>query len=63
MEITQMLDLHQQRYPYWHDADLIVHNFELNLLMKILTICSKGKYWEFIKEDFEETILRYKANN
>jgi hypothetical protein len=26
--VTEMLDLHQQRYPYWHDADLIVHNFE-----------------------------------
>jgi hypothetical protein len=45
-----MLDLHQQRYPYSHDADLIVHNFEfLNLLMKIL-ICAPKEMWEFIRK-------------
>ncbi|MNE39916.1 hypothetical protein D3C80_1338960 [compost metagenome] len=61
-DIAQMLDLHQQRYPYSHDADLIVHNFtSFDLADEDFNpICFKGKYWEFIKEDFEETILKYK---
>jgi hypothetical protein len=47
-----MLDLHQQRYPYSHDADLIVHNFEFFELADedFNPICSKGKYWEFIRK-------------
>lgn len=61
-DISQMLDLHKQRYPYTHDRDLIIQNFtsleqaddDFN------PICFKGKYWEFIKEDFEEVVLKYK---
>lgn len=57
--IIQMIDLHEQRYPYTHNKDLIIQNFtnfdpaddDFN------PICYKGKYWEFIKEDFEETII------
>lgn len=60
--ISQMLDLHQQRYPYSHDRELIIQNFtsfqqaddDFN------PICLKGKYWEFIKEDFEEIIYAFK---
>ncbi|NHN24986.1 nucleotidyl transferase AbiEii/AbiGii toxin family protein [Flavobacterium jejuense] len=56
--ITQMLDLHEQRYPYAHDKDLIIKNFT-NFDQAdddFDPICFKGKYWEFIKEDFEEVI-------
>lgn len=61
-DIVQMLDLHQQRYPYSHDTDLILQNFSSFELADedFNPICLKGKYWEFIKEDFEETILKYK---
>lgn len=60
--ISQMLDLHQQRYTYSHDRELIIQNFtsfqqaddDFN------PICLKGKYWEFIKEDFEEIIYAFK---
>ena len=62
--ISQMLDLHKQRYPYTHDRDLIIHNFTSfeQADEDFNPICFKGKYWEFIKEDFEGTILKYKKS-
>lgn len=62
--ISQMLDLHQQRYPYAHDRDLIIYNFTFFELADedFDPICLKGKYWEFIKEDFEEVILKFKKS-
>jgi hypothetical protein len=37
-DLSQMLDLHEQRYPYSHDKDLIIKTLHpLNKLMKILT--------------------------
>ena len=56
--IMQMLDLHEQRYPYTYDKDLIIQNFT-NFDQAdddFDPICFKGKYWAFIKEDFEEII-------
>ncbi|MFZ4671619.1 MAG: nucleotidyl transferase AbiEii/AbiGii toxin family protein [Flavobacterium sp.] len=61
--LAQMLALHEQRYPYTHDRKLIINNFtnfnyaddEFN------PICFKGKYWEFIKEDIEEIIGKFKS--
>lgn len=60
--INQMLDLHQQRYPYTHDKDLIINNFTSfqQADEDFNPICFKGKYWEFIKEDFEEVINEFK---
>lgn len=60
--INQMLDLHQQRYPYTHDRDLIIKNFTSfqQADEDFNPICFKGKYWEFIKEDFEEIINEFK---
>jgi hypothetical protein len=60
--LAQMLALHEQRYPYSHDRELIINNFtnfnyaddEFN------PICYRGKYWEFIKEDIEEIIRKFK---
>ena len=56
--ISQMIELHEQRYPYSHDKDLIIQNF-ISFEQAdddFDPICYKGKYWEFIKEDFEEII-------
>ena len=62
--IRQMLDLHEQRYPYTHDANLLIQNFTSfdQADEDFSPICFKGKYWEFIKEDFEEIIVQYKNN-
>jgi predicted nucleotidyltransferase component of viral defense system len=56
--IHQMIALHERRYPYSHDKDVLLKNLinfdfadnDLN------PICLKGKYWEFIKDDFQEII-------
>jgi predicted nucleotidyltransferase component of viral defense system len=56
--IPQMIALHERRYPYSHDKDVLLKNLinfdfadnDLN------PICLKGKYWEFIKDDFQEII-------
>lgn len=60
--LTQMLDLHEQRYPYTHDSDLIIENFTDFSIAddEFNPICFKGKYWEFIKEDIEEIIMQHK---
>lgn len=56
--ISQMIDLHEQRYPYTHDKDLIIQNFTIfdQADDDLTPICFKGRYWEFLKEDFEEVI-------
>ena len=63
-EIGQMLDLHERRYPYAHDRNLIIQNltFFEQADEDFNPICFKGKYWEFIKEDFEEIIKKYKES-
>lgn len=56
--IMQMISLYELRYPYSHDQQQIITNLthfeyadeDLN------PICLKGKYWEFIKDDFQEII-------
>jgi predicted nucleotidyltransferase component of viral defense system len=56
--IEQMILLHEIRYPYSHDKKLLIKNLtffeyaddDLN------PICLKGKYWEFIKDDFLERV-------
>ena len=58
--IHQMLEFHEKRYPYAHDKKVIIRNLthfehaddDLN------PICMKGKYWEFIKEDFQEMVSK-----
>jgi len=63
--LTQMLDLHEQRYPYTHDRDLIIQNFTDFSIAddEFNPICFKGKYWEFIKDDIEEIITKFKSKN
>lgn len=56
--INQMIDLHELRYPYSHDRALILANlvnFE-NADNDFAPICFRGKYWEFIKADFEDLV-------
>lgn len=60
---STMLALHLQRYPYWHDKELILKNltnFEL-ADDDFDPICLKGKYWEFIKEDIVDVVKAYKS--
>lgn len=60
--LSTMLFLHQERYPYSHDEELILNNltnFEL-ADDDFDPICLKGKYWEFIKEDIEDSIIKYR---
>lgn len=54
--IYQMLEFHKKRYPYTHNQKKIIQNlthFE-NADDDLKPICMKGKYWEFIKDDFQE---------
>lgn len=56
--INQMLKLHEQRYPYTHDSELILKNF-IDFSQAdddFDPICYLGKHWEFIKEDIIEII-------
>ena len=58
--IPQMITLHEKRYPYSHDNNTMIKNLsnfeyaddDLN------PICLRGKYWEFIKDDFNEIVIR-----
>ena len=59
--INEMLALHEERYPYGHDKQLILRrlaeageaddDFDPE--------CLFGKYWEFIKEDLLEAVVKY----
>jgi predicted nucleotidyltransferase component of viral defense system len=56
--IPQMIALHERRYPYSHDKDVLLKNL-INFDFAdngLNPICLKGKYWEFIKDDFQEII-------
>jgi hypothetical protein len=60
--IAQMLSLHEERYPYGHDADLIIKNFtDFERADKDFEpTCLRGKHWEVIKLDLVETLEAYK---
>ncbi len=63
--IGEMLELHQRRYPYGHDRNLILENltnFE-RADEDFDPICLRGKYWEFIKEDIEEALETFRIEN
>lgn len=60
--ISTMLSLHQERYPYTHDEELILNNL-INFELAdddFDPICLRGKYWEFIKEDIVDVVEQYK---
>lgn len=60
--INDMLKLHEKRYPYGHDRELIVDNFTHfeRADDDFDPICLKGKIWEFIKEDIVESIEKFR---
>ncbi|QDH81175.1 nucleotidyl transferase AbiEii/AbiGii toxin family protein [Echinicola soli] len=62
--IEQMLELHESRYPYTHERELILHNFtDFSVADEDFDpICLLGKYWPFIKEDITEMIIAFKEN-
>lgn len=56
--ITQMIELHKERYPFSHDQNEILKNF-CNFETAdndFEPLCLKGKYWELIKLDFLEAL-------
>lgn len=59
--IDQMLELHEKRYAYTHDRNLLLRNFKdfNNAADDLEPICLKGKYWAFIKEDISETVAAF----
>lgn len=61
--LSTMLSLHEQRYPYTHDEELILNNL-INFELAdddFDPICLRGKYWEFIKEDIVDLVNEYKS--
>ena len=59
-DISEMIKLHEKRYPYSHDPILIHHNLTNFSIADddFDPICLRGKYWEFIKDDFEELVKK-----
>lgn len=56
--VAKMLKLHEERYPFSHDRDLIINNstdFD-NADDDFDPECLRGKYWEMIKADFIDVI-------
>ncbi len=61
-DLSTMISLHLQRYPYTHNEKIILENltnFEL-ADDDFDPICLRGKYWEFIKEDIIDAVKAYK---
>jgi hypothetical protein len=59
--LGQMLQLHEKRYPYNHDKELILQNFTdfTEADDDFDPICLLDKYWEFIKDDIEGVVSDY----
>lgn len=59
--VATMLELHEQRYRYGHEKEVILRNFTDfgRADDDFDPICLRGKYWEFIKEDIEDIITSY----
>ena len=60
--IDQMLELHEERYPYGHNKKEILANFSSfeQADTDFDPICLKGKYWEVIKLDILEALEKNK---
>jgi len=63
--LAQMIALHEERYPYGHDTDLIVSNFTNfeKADNQYDPICLRGKHWEVIKSDMTQISNAYTRNN
>jgi hypothetical protein len=62
--ISQMLDLHEERYRYNHDKEMILSNFIMFEMADedFDPECLLGKHWEFNKEDIIEEIEKFINN-
>jgi len=58
LSLNEMLALHAERYPYSHSKETLINKIvDFQFADDDLDpICLKGKYWELIKEDFNEII-------
>lgn len=56
--LQDMLNLHEERYPYTHNAELIKHNFTQfeKADRDFNPVCLRGKHWELIKMDLVEFV-------
>ncbi len=56
--VVQMLQLHQERYPFTHDKKEILSNFTTfgNADSDFDPVCLRGKYWEIIKLDILDAL-------
>lgn len=56
--VPEMLSLHELRYPYTHERELLIQNFtDFSLADEEPDpVCLKGKHWELIKMDIIEEI-------
>lgn len=63
--IGTMLLLHKERYPYGHDANLILSNLKnFDKADKDFNpVCLKGKYWEVVKWDMAEAVNNYQISS
>ncbi len=59
--LAEMLDLHENRYPYTHDRQLLLSKFTdfSEADDDFEPDCLRGKYWEFIKLDLIELIKEF----
>lgn len=59
-DLNQMLNLHEKRYPYSHNKDLIKNNFTqfTSADDDFDPICMRGKHWELIKLDLIEFVKK-----
>jgi len=63
--VDQMIALHEERYPYGHDADMILKNFT-NFEKAdggFNPDCLRGKHWEVIKAEITGLLQEYRLNN
>lgn len=59
--LSEMLNLHEKRYPYTHDRQLLLSKFTdfSEADDDFEPDCLRGKYWEFIKLDLIELIKEF----
>lgn len=62
--IEEMLQLHEERYPYSHNRqEILTHLTQFEKADSDFDpICLKGKYWEVIKLDFLEYLKPYQIS-
>jgi hypothetical protein len=62
LSLEQILALHAERYPYSHSKNVLINKLVDFQFADddLVPICLKGKYWELIKEDFNDIVQNIK---